>query len=265
MGKRIRAEEELEICNLYKTKQKNFKEIKQICNRSESSISKILRKYNISTSERIWKTKYTYNENLLNDLNNPDVCYFLGFLYADGCNYTKKNSVTIALKEDDREILDKFRILFSTDKPLYYGRKSTGSNQWIFTITHRYFSKKLSDLGITARKSNTITFPTWLSEDMYSHFIRGYFDGDGCISRNSYNAPCFNLIGTESFLLTIQIIINKELNLNSTKLYTPTKYKNTDSNIKYLSYAGKQAYKIRDWLYKDANLYLQRKYNKFYN
>lgn len=41
--------------------------------------------------------------------------------------------------------------------------------------------RDLFNLGIPKNKSVSIKFPTFLNEDLIHHFIRGYFDGNGCI------------------------------------------------------------------------------------
>jgi len=123
-------------------------------------------------------------------------------------------------------------------------------------------SQRLFELGCGKNKTFKIEFPIWLDESLYNHFIRGVFDGDGSISfliRD--NSPEFNITGTEELLAYIQNILMKECNLNKTKL---TKKKNSKTNIVALRYSGTvNLIKIRRWLYKDATIYLERKYNKF--
>ena len=41
----------------------------------------------------------------------------------------------------------------------------------------------LRKFGLKRRKSLTLKFSTHIKDQHLSHFIRGYFDGDGCISR----------------------------------------------------------------------------------
>ena len=48
------------------------------------------------------------NKNFFNKIDTEEKAYFLGFLYADGYNNTDRNSVALSLKEDDKEILEKY-------------------------------------------------------------------------------------------------------------------------------------------------------------
>lgn len=65
------------------------------------------------------------------------------------------------------------------------------------------------------RKSLILEFPTCIHPDLYSHFIRGYMDGDGCISLSKENRfASINMIGTKMFLDVVQSIIYESLNID---------------------------------------------------
>ena len=63
-------------------------------------------------------------ENYLDDLNDDDVCYWLGFIFADGNVY--RNKLRVALSAKDLTHLEKLRDFISPNRPLYY-RKSNNS------------------------------------------------------------------------------------------------------------------------------------------
>ena len=99
------------------------------------------------------------------------------------------------------------------------------------------------------------------------HFIRGYFDGDGCFSvikRNNRKNPNsktyqFNITGMEEPLSIIQqhLVDNVGVIKNSLK-----RRKSTIAVT--IHYSGRiVCKKILDYLYNDAIIYLQRKYNKY--
>ena len=48
-------------------------------------------------------------------------------------------------------------------------------------ISNSTISKDLENLGMVANKSLILAFPTFISKELMPHFIRGYFDGDGCV------------------------------------------------------------------------------------
>ena len=71
-----------------------------------------------SKSQSELQRKYSINENFFDVIDTEEKAYFLGFLYADGCNATNRNAVILSLKEDDRDILEKLNSLLQPQKPL---------------------------------------------------------------------------------------------------------------------------------------------------
>jgi uncharacterized protein YktA (UPF0223 family) len=206
--------------------------------------------------------KYFIDKTFFDNINTQEKSYILGFLYADGYNYEKKGSIKIRLHIQDEELLLKFRdiIYINNERPLYYM-----NNYCELVIDNVYMSKQLAKLGCHQAKSKSLSFPKFLNEDLISHFIRGVFDGDGCISlnklKNGTKKTLFSIIGYRPFISAINEIITNKCNLNCNKLID---YKNKSSDIATLAYSGcRQNMKIREYLYKDAKIYLKRKYNKF--
>jgi len=111
------------------------------------------------------------------------------------------------LQEEDKEILKKFSDkLYDGKEFLYFikGRK-TNKNQYGLTLHNKHISTKLNQLGCVAKKSLILKFPEWLIDsELQRHFIRGYFDGDGCISSSQRkNRNCiayyFSIVSTKDF------------------------------------------------------------------
>ena len=115
------------------------------------------------------------------------------------------------------------------------------------------------DFGLVKAKTHKIIFPIWLKKPLIRHFVRGYFDGDGCVSNR-----IFSIVGTDDFLSDTQNILIKELGLSKTKFYK--RHKESSNNIVEIRYCGKNNLKkIMNWFYSDATIYLERKYEKFKN
>ena len=106
--------------------------------------------------------------------------------------------------------------------------------------------------------------PDWLLKHEYlHHFMRGYFDGDGCISKCSLVnkrkvvQKSFNILGTFNFINAYKIILEKNCNINCNKICKK-------GNIYSISYSGNVIINnIYNFLYKDATIYLERKKYKF--
>lgn len=130
-------------------------------------------------------------------------------------------------------------------------------------ITNKHLSNTLNKWGVVNNKEFKIKFPNWLDPQLQSHFIRGYFDGDGSIFLNRKDY-CFSLIGTMEFLSRVQEILIDNCNLTKTKL--DNRFPKRHTNIRNLRYSGNtQVQRIFNYLYKDATIYMTRKFEKFKN
>lgn len=71
--------------------------------------------------------KYTFNKDYFERIDSKDKAYFLGLLYADGCNSISATqgqcTIVINLHEKDRSILDIFNKYIGSNKPLSYKPK----------------------------------------------------------------------------------------------------------------------------------------------
>jgi len=210
--------------------------------------------------------KYPIKEDFFDVIDTEEKAYFLGLLFADGANNVKKGAVSLSLQEKDKHILDLFTSILQPKKPLFelLPRKNTHQIQYILTISNKYISEKLNELGCVQNKSQGVDFPTYLPDHSIHHFIRGYFDGDGCISnyliKQKYSSCSISISGCYSFLKEIQDVFVKELGLNQTKIL-----KDSRSNVNYnLVYGGRNNVdKIFNYIYNSSTIYLKRKYEKF--
>lgn len=236
----------------------SLKDLKKKYNISVAMIYKILDKFEIPRKGNC--RKYFFKETYFDIIDTEEKAYFLGFLYADGNNYSPTGCIQLKIQENDVEILNRFSTILSNNEklPIRRVKRKEGKDQVCLKLSSKYMSSILYNKGLIDAKSLILTFPdtSIVPEELQSHFIRGYFDGDGCI--NIYKTTGnFTITGTKEFLITLQDILIKELKLNKTK-FTITK------NINNLVYGGnRQIVKIREWLYKDATIYLERKYKKF--
>ena len=119
--------------------------------------------------------------------------------------------------------------------------------------------KHISDeLGCVPNKTRVIQLPR-LRADLYRHFIRGFFDGDGCLQLQDKKYRCRfdSTSASKRFLEQVRPIITAHAKTNG-YLGKESKYE-----VWHLNYSGYQVQDILDWLYKDSNFYLQRKYTKY--
>ena len=238
-----------------------IKDIAKDFNVGERRVSDILKKHNIEVvfSYEMLR-KYSLNENYFDCIDTQDKAYLLGLLYADGCN--SNGSIFIRLQERDKDILEKMNAALDSDRPLrfidYSLRDGCCQNQYSLSITNQHMSDQLSSLGMIPNKSLTLEFPQWINTDLYPHFIRGYFDGDGYVSKNLNNAK-LSIVGTKSFCEKVKEIVGEFVGINA---YVYLCHKNELTTTRTLQISGRnQIKKFLDYIYNNANLYLDRKYN----
>lgn len=109
------------------------------------------------------------------------MAYVLGFFAADGNMYIHKNGGRyLEFTSCDKELIEKLRkILKSNHKISKNSKLTSGKPAYRIQIGSRNLYNNLLKLGMTPSKSLTIKFP--LIQSAYlNHFVRGYFDGDGC-------------------------------------------------------------------------------------
>ena len=218
-----------------------------------------IKRRNISEAHR----KYKINEKFFNSIDSEEKAYILGLFYADGSNNIKRYKAYIMLAEQDVDILYKIKDLIQPEKPLHYQKRkpqnSKHQNRYMFYIDNKHISKQLEKLGCVINKTYKLKFPDWLDENLYNHFIRGYFDGDGHIGIYNKRAQ-ISITGTKEFLNRIKNILTK-ININC-KLYE--RYPERRTNIRSIQFNGnRQVERFLNWLYKDSTLYIERKYDKY--
>lgn len=241
---------------------------KQICDAlkvSENGIGKILKRNGIKKrSYSECNRRYALNEHYFDFINTPNKAYILGLLYADGCNHLSHNSITLSLQEEDLPILELIKKELNYEGPIRFVEKhknnSKHKNQYILCINDEYMSKQLERLGMVNAKSLKLLWPTFLSEDLIPHFVRGYFDGDGCVWYDNKRNKCETQIcGTIDFCKNLSAVLSNMSCKNSIK-----HPKQCSENTVVLQTKGnKSSFKILSWMYKDADLKLDRKYQKY--
>jgi hypothetical protein len=205
--------------------------------------------------------KIKYNENYFEKIDTEDKAYFLGFLCADGCIQNDKKSyryqVTLKLHNKDKNILEKFVKCIEGEQKLWESKKRE-------IIEIKFSGKKivndLERLGVHPNKTFMIKYPI-IDETLERHFIRGCFDGDGCIristdKRDNTKRGDLRIVsGSVEMLNTLNERMNFLFNSNKNKLYGPK-----NKNFNYIGWAGMtDIEKIYHGFYFESNFFLPRK------
>lgn len=192
-------------------------------------------------------------------------------MYADGYITKGKNGQFIfGMSLHEKEPLELFRKYINTNKPIGEYVTTQGFNPGAISYSLAISSKKVfNDLtkhGCIENKTFKLEFPKFLSEQMISHFIRGFFDGDGSVYVG-YQKDKPHLYsgfsGIKSFLEAILDVFNF-IQTDHKVLY---KDKRKESDCYYIRFSSNyDSLQLYHYLYKDCgDLFLKRKKEKFEN
>lgn len=208
-----------------------------------------------------------YNELFFNKIDSEEKAYWLGFMYADGyVSTTSRYIAELALAEFDKTHLEKFRDIICPNKQLNLKQKIYKGRMYFsyrLSILNKTIVSSLIDNGCIPNKSFIITFPYGkVPLTLYNHFIRGYFDGDGTVGlyNNESRIQIKISSGSIEFLNSLQNIFSEKVNN-----YSKVKISKSKKCTCYSLDKGgiKVTTNLLDYIYKDATIYLDRKFKKY--
>ena len=137
--------------------------------------------------------KCSFNNHLF-DIITKDNSYFLGLMWADG-NIKKftENSYQFEIGLIDEGIIKSFAELLETKYSIKVSKRINENPIYHIRVNNKHFGETLAKLGYINKKTDRNYLPNIPKEYMFD-FIRGYFDGDGCvfIHKSKYNTKTIN-------------------------------------------------------------------------
>lgn len=215
--------------------------------------------------------RYNFDTHVFDVIDTQDKAYWLGFLYADGCNYESRYTVMLSLAEEDAEHVRRFALFLKIDRPIrMVNQRGFGSQRQAgINATDMWFSQRLHQLGMIANKSHVLRFPTsdQVPTHLLRHFVRGYFDGDGSITKTISHSPSnrpsygISVTSTDQFCATLVDMIRDELSIDCC---TTIRFPERNNSTRQIGFNGNlQVASFLDWLYKDATQFLVRKHKRY--
>lgn len=226
---------------------------------------------------------YTYDKEYFKVIDTPEKAYWLGFIYADGSINAVKGRTTlsleIGLQLSDEMHLHKFLKSLNSNNPIqhrvYHNYKNNKNYESCRTIINcTAMCKDLINLGCVPNKSLILKFPKndIVPENLMSHFIRGYFDGDGGIfylekkyhnnlRNNDYDTwvcRCY-FTGNIQFITELKKYLETKVGIIVGKI-TPDK---RSKAISISIYGKDNIKKFGEYIYKNSTVELDRKKEKF--
>lgn len=228
--------------------------------------------------------KYKVNHDFFEKIDSEYKAYILGFIYADGSVMQPKGNremrVRIEIQEEDGYILTKFAEEAGGRNVSIIHPPSSIIKNWKkkaqIAISSNKLCKSLINYGCNINKSRVgMSFPK-LREDLISHFIRGFMDGDGSIILKplgyKYERKTTWAISNahiQRYKLLLAFCSTDKKFLEKIIEYLPTKKtymkERKRTMIVYTLWIenAEDVQNCLNYLYKDANYFLKRKYDKF--
>lgn|SRR3989338_6436081 len=194
---------------------------------------------------------------------SPNMAYILGYIFADGTLIDSKPSRTCYLKitSIDKEHLEAINTVLERDGKLYKQKNritkngSKSKDCYYISIGSRKIFNDLLKFGLTPKKSLIIKFPI-VPKRYLRDFVRGVFDGDGCI----YKDPKSNRLvvtftsGSKEFLEALASLLCKDAFVTKKRILKGTR-------CFQIRYSTRETVKVLDFMYRgiEESLFLERK------
>jgi hypothetical protein len=210
------------------------------------------------------------NENYFDVVDNENKAYWLGYLAADGCVRVRKqvdkngnhkthgNSIHLKLSTMDEEHLKKFRDEVCPNSVLKYatsvvktkiGNIST-SYSVVLNLYSNYIVSQIIDKGVGPRKTFTIGKPN-IEEKYIRHYIRGLFDGDGCVVIEDGKRLIYRITTASENMNKFLKELFESLGINMIRMGINCVIGRKEDTMKFYNY-----------IYDDATIWLERKKDK---
>ena len=242
---------------------------------NRKTLKKYLTKRNVEIIANGGRTHFNFD--FFETIDTEEKAYWLGFLYADGYVGSKDFSVGLNISLKDIEHLRKFNDALNYKKGLnisethqFNSTSNKNKNGEIMYMVSTVIRNKklwtdLNNKGCVPNKSLILQFPNekiFKTKKLIYDFIRGYVDGDGTLGvyrhskSNNKLEESLLIVGTKDFLVGVQKYLGTGFLMHKA---------NCNNNTYRLGYSTKKAHKAADLLYKNASIYLNRKYNIYIN
>lgn len=201
--------------------------------------------------------------------HTPQMAYVLGCFASDGGMFLNSGgSKYIQFVSTDVKFLRNIRKLLKSKHKI--SEKKHSNKNWNYCYVIQIGSKDLfadlERLGFVPNKSKNLKMPE-ISNALFNHFVRGYFEGDGCVWYGTYNKKgritkprllqTHFICGDKTFLKKLSVKLENIAGTGRGSL--------VDKNNGFdLSYSKRDSLKLYDFLYKDKKkLFSDKKYIKF--
>lgn len=219
--------------------------------------------------------QYHYDQDFFHVIDAPEKAYYLGLIASDGCVYKRKRKencqswLRLSLQSIDEKVLSMFKDCLHSNKPLSHSihhGENYDTNITTIEIISNEMAEDLEQWNIVPRKTYIFETPN-IPLDLYSHYFRGYFDGDGSIyftNTTFLPSQCeINISGFQHNLSKMQDILS---NFGIKSIYVDDKRQKNNFGLQFghlILSSIENKYSFLKFIYQNCgDLYMDRKKEK---
>lgn len=196
-------------------------------------------------------------------LNTKQNCYVYGLLVTDGCIMKDR----ISFNSVDKELVDLVYDTFKIGR--VYLRKSGLYEIWQYEYSRKRIYRSFEKIGLGLRKTKSLDWNTLIHNvptEYHRDFIRGLWDGDGCMYIGKVTGSPHLIRYNISFASASKNMIYPMLEYLRKIVPTKSNVQQLKNDFYNISFSYKQATTLSRWLYSNSGkLRLERKFTKFYD
>ena len=203
---------------------------------------------------------YTINHEAF-DVVAPESAYWWGFIYADG-SVCRHKSLTVGLRHTDVDHVIALNEFLQSDAPVKIRDRWLKPHKGAYLhVTSQHMGARLEELGVLAHRPSVDLVIKNLPQKFTSHWLRGYFDGDGSVDYHKNKQPRIRFCGRLELVSWIRKTLADECARNPKLKF----YKHA-TGLYYIGYSGTRSVAvIMEYMYRDATIFLERKLLKYKN
>ena len=239
---------------------------------NKSTISSFARRNGLKVDKEVVIKNMSKNiinlDNYIN-IECPKIAYILGLIWSDGSvSFSNNKSKTPIVKHScvyyDSDVSDLIFKEFNWRRFESENEKSIGKNKMIINwISSRELGDYLISHNYRDKNKGTSIYEKF--DNLKSHFIRGFFDGDGCItisnSGSNYKQTAIYFSSTKNQNWYFIEKVLKELDIN---YYIRLLKDDLGESSQLCIYDSKSIFKFCEYIYSNSeNIRLERKYKKY--
>lgn len=221
--------------------------------------------------------KHNINHSYFKNIDTQYKAYILGFIFADGSlirtSENRQENLRIVIQSEDYYILTQLSQDVNHKNTINIVHPpSIKERGWkaraVLSIASNEICSRMVELGCNYNKTEIGTDFPQLPDELISHFIRGYFDGNGCIDikRTIYKGKKISSVYFRkrvTFVSTDLIFLEKLFSYLPILKVSKTSITKKLTTYRFVIENKQDVDNFGIYIYDDANVFLHRKKDKF--